>query len=126
LLGWTFDLSNFETIFFDGYGIEGHIIILVVSFAVALFLGIKNVLSKWLYPVYVACLVHFILPIVAFVVSFNMSLTYEFAYYLVLYGFVQVFMPHLRVALLGVVIGTLIQKIKNSSKGVQNYENNQN
>ena len=96
--------------FFIGYGLNGHIIILVVSFVAAFYLGLTNARMKWLYPFLTAFFVWFVFPFI--VLMYNRALPryqHGFAYW-VFIGFVIIFLPHLLAPLLGVIFGKLFHK----------------
>ena len=101
---------QFRDFIFSGYSVEGHVIILIISFAIAFCFGLKNTYLKWLYPISVAWFMHFVLPIMALIIRFQRHLLYEFMYYL-LYGLIMIFLPHLIVPLLGMGFGLLARKL---------------
>jgi len=96
------------------YGYTGHIIILVLSFAISIYLGLINADLKWRYPFYVAGFVHYIPPFVYIIFVYKDEAGYFFLYYLTL-GLIIVFLPHAIVPLLGIVIGSLIYRLKKHS-----------
>ena len=96
--------------FFVSYGVDGHIIILIVSFAIAFYLGFINAYGRWLYPYIVAGFVHFVFPFIVLMANPLPHYQHGFLYW-ILFGFVLVYVPHLVIPLLGLLLGKLIWKI---------------
>ena len=110
-----FSRSGFRTIhilddFFHDYGVDGHIVILIVSVVIAFYLGFKNVYGKWLYPLFVACFVYFVIPVAVFIFNPHNRFVDGLAFWL-FYAFTRIFLPHLVIPLLGLLLGKLIWKI---------------
>ncbi|MCL2527963.1 MAG: hypothetical protein FWE42_06020 [Defluviitaleaceae bacterium] len=95
------------------YGYAGHIIILVLSFVISIYLGVKNAYLKWLYPFCVAGFMHTFLPLFFEIVIYRQGATHFFIYY-IFFGFFIFFLPHAIVPLLGIVVGKLAYKYKNT------------
>jgi hypothetical protein len=92
------------------YGFSGATLVLVIgiSFVMALDMGYKNIYSKCLYPVFVALFAYLVLPIIEFA-TYDRASSYYFMYYLVL-GFFYIFLLHIFVTFFGLGIGVLIRK----------------
>ena len=93
------------------YGYVGHIIILVLSFIIAIYLGVTNAHLKWLYPFCVAGFVHTFLPLFFEIVIYRQGAAHYFVYYIVI-GFIVFFIPHAVVPLLGIGLGKLARRFK--------------
>jgi len=89
---------------YSGYGVDGHLIILIVSFVFAFILGYKNSYMSWLYPIFIALIVHLILPFIALIVNFQNRYVHGFLYYIPI-GFLFIFLPHIVMPYLGLRLG---------------------
>jgi len=96
---------------YSGYGIDGHIIILVMSFVAAWFLGYRDACLSWLYPIFVASIIHLVLPLVALIVNFQNRYFHGFIYYVPV-GFFLIFLPHFFVPFIGLKLGRWLRAKK--------------
>jgi len=94
---------------YSGYGVDGHITILAMSFVVAFILRYKDAHLSRLYPFFVASSVYLIIPIIALIINFDNRYIHSLMYYIPI-GFFFIMLPHLTIATLGLVFGTMIKK----------------
>jgi len=92
---------------YSNYGIDGHLIILILSFVIALLLGLKGAYMNKIYPFFVASLLYVVLPFIALMINFQDRYLHGFIHY-VLIGFLLIFLPHLIIPFLGLKLGTQI------------------
>jgi len=91
-----------------GYGIAGTILLYILAFSTALILGTKDAYLKWWYPVLAATFTWFVPPTL-FLLLFSSRHaairvdTYYFNH--LIFGFIEVFVIQLLVAILGLAIG---------------------
>ena len=88
------------------------VLAIVVSFAIALNMGLKNIYLNWLYPIFSALFAYLILPLMAFITCYrhvHPESFYYFGHYLA-FGFTFIFLVFLIVTLIGMGIGVLIRK----------------
>jgi len=98
------------------YGLSPVTLVLaiLISFVVALYIGLKNVRLKCLYPLFTALFAYLLLPLIAFFACYRHvhgSSDYYFAYYVGL-GFIYIFLPYILVTFFGLGLGVLIRKIQ--------------
>ena len=93
------------------YGQIGFIVLLGLTFAVAVHLGLTNARRKWLYPIISAFVIFIVLPLVSIIYIRDYRVLMYFLSYHLFFGFFHAFLPLLITPLLGVGLGRLIRKI---------------
>ena len=93
------------------YGLNSATLILTVALSsiTAFVMGMKNIRSKWLYPVLVSLYAYLVLPLVVFLTYFQADSPFYFMYYVAL-GFFYVFLVQVTVTLIGLLLGVMIRK----------------
>lgn len=93
------------------YGYYGHVLLLVLSLLVSIYLRVKNARHSWLYPICNALIVYTIVPHASLIFINDPRVTSYFFSYHLFFGFFFIFLPHIVISFLGIGFGYLIQKI---------------